>query len=69
MKCYGILKGGTNPLFLFKMTTEILNKEDWIDYKKQVENSLKIQTMAVLSDTALLEYIKSVISTFKNAKP
>jgi len=51
------------------MTTEILNKEDWIDYKKQVENSLKIQTMAVLSDTALLEYIKSVISTFKNAKP
>lgn len=36
-------------------------KSDYMEYKKQIETSIKVNTMAIQSDTALLEWLDKKI--------
>lgn len=39
-------------------------KSDYMEYKKQIETSIKVNTMAIQSDTALLEWLDKKIKEY-----
>lgn len=39
-------------------------KSDYMEYKKQIETSIKVNTMAIQSDTALLEWLDKKIREY-----